>query len=197
MFPLIKARQIAETKVAEIYPFCEVVVIAGSIRREKYEVKDIEIVCIPKLVMKGGVDLFGADTTSKIVHPEFVDKIRSFGRIIKGHFPLRYMQIELKEKINLDLFMPQRLDFWRQVAIRTGSGDYSAKVIAAAWVRKGWCGTSQGLRLQSECEAKISNGKTTWKCIAEKPTLPPAWGSEKEFFDWLGVNFIHPKYRTV
>jgi DNA polymerase/3'-5' exonuclease PolX len=197
MFALSKARSIADKILGQLQPYCEVILIAGSIRREKMEVKDIEIVCVPKRVLKGGMDLFGEDTRTTVIHPDFTRTVQGLGEILKGRTDGRMMKIKLKEKIELDLFMPQPIDFWRQFAIRTGSSDYSAKVIAAAWVKNGWCGTSDGLRLQKECEPTIKDGKTTWKCVADKPTLPPVWESEKEFFQWLGVTYVHPKMRVI
>ena len=45
---LQQAQQIAERIKSELAPHCDRIEIAGSIRRKKPEVKDIEIVCIPK-----------------------------------------------------------------------------------------------------------------------------------------------------
>lgn len=42
------AKQIAEALIEELRPYCERISIAGSIRRGKQEVKDIEIVAVPK-----------------------------------------------------------------------------------------------------------------------------------------------------
>ena len=94
----------------------------------------------------------------------------------------------------LDLFMPESRDYYRQYAIRTGSADYSFKVLAAGWRRKGWCGTPDGLRRVRDCkEVK----KSVWKCINPQAELPPVWQSEHEFFDWIGVRWIKPSLRNV
>ena len=45
---LSEALPIAEKLKAELAPFCSRIEIAGSIRRKKPEVKDIEIVCVLK-----------------------------------------------------------------------------------------------------------------------------------------------------
>jgi len=52
---LEKARAIAEELKALLQPSCHRIEIAGSIRRQKPEVGDIELLCIPKLV--DGVNL--------------------------------------------------------------------------------------------------------------------------------------------
>jgi len=54
---LSEARLIAEDFLGGIDQYCKRAIIAGSVRREKPEVKDIEIVAEPQLMME--VDLFG------------------------------------------------------------------------------------------------------------------------------------------
>jgi len=200
MFTYKAALQIADAVMQKISPKCEVANKAGSLRREKQEVKDIEIVCVPKKIKVGSVDLFGTDDRKTVVSPEFTQVVNSLGKILKGKTDGRMMQIELHEKIFLDLFMPVPVDYWRQFAIRTGSKEYSHKIIANGWLKMGWCGTSNGLRLQHECDGKkTTDDKTIWtvKPGITNPVLPPVWSSEQEFFDWLNVPYIHPKRRTI
>jgi DNA polymerase/3'-5' exonuclease PolX len=204
MLPLSTAKKIAVETGNRLLPYCDRLNIAGSIRRAKYEVHDLEIVCQPKWVKTGQVDLFGVDSTEDVVHPEFAKIVASIGLVIKGKPDGRMMQIELANKhggmktVMLDLFMPQPHDYYRIYAIRTGSADYSAKVITHAWIRKGWRGTPDGLRLEEQCTGtKTTNDKTIWKCHVKDPELPPAWQSEQEFFDWLGIQYLPPNIRTV
>lgn len=184
---------VADNILRELSPYCDVINIAGSIRREKEECKDIEIVCLPK--GEPIKDLFG-DTDQIERDENFISIVKGLGKFIKGNPLGRYCQIELLGNpplINLDLFMPQKEDYYRQFAIRTGSSMYSSRVIAHAWSKKGWCGTEQGLRKRKECE----ENKGVWKVNTLKPTLPPVWQSEEEFFKWLGVSWIPPKERYV
>jgi DNA polymerase/3'-5' exonuclease PolX len=186
------AKEIADRIVALMAPYCGIINIAGSIRREKPDVKDIEIVALPYQVENESPNGFFTET---VIGPslELAGIIDDIGMVLKGQLTGRYMQIELNEGIKLDLFLPQSHDYYRQFAIRTGSADYSGKVIASKWVRNGWVGTSDGLRLATECEKKSSG----WKCLAEIPTLPPVWESEKAFFEWLGIGWVEPKFRNV
>lgn len=92
--------------------------------------------------------------------------------------------------------MPEENDYYRQYAIRTGSADYSFKVIASAWKKKGWCGSNEGLRKMNECvETKGPDGKSKWKCVSKNPELPPAWNTEADFFKWLHIPLINPTER--
>lgn len=198
IFPIEEAKKIADILMQKIAPTCEIALIAGSLRRQKLEIGDIEIVCVPKKQKIGNVDLWGNDTRKEIVSVDFVEVVNKLGKILKGSPHGRMMQVELPQRIVLDLFMPQPVDYWRIFAIRTGSRDYSQQTIAKGWLKRGWCGTADGLRLQSQCEAiKLLDGKTKWVCNVKNPTLPPVWGSEKEFFEWMGVQYLPPHVRYV
>jgi len=109
------------------------------------------------------------------------------------------MQIILAEGIALDLFMPVDKDYYRQYAIRTGSSQYVSLHIAHTWTRLGWCGTKNlGLRRQSDCNCRITpEGKNEWTCINPNGEVPPVWQSEEEFFAWLGIAYLQPRFREV
>ena len=185
------AKNIADNLVASLGPFCEKIFIAGSIRRQKPLVKDIEIVCLPKKIITAP-DLWGCGKYE--ITSGFRNAVRQASdKKVRGSIDGRLTNILLKSGIALDLFLPQHDDFYRQYAIRTGSGDYSRYIITGAWRKNGWCGTSSGLRRTRECE----RDGTTWVCCTQNPELPPVWQSEEEFFDWLGVKYVNPSERNV
>lgn len=194
---LIQAHEIAATIGKQLQPYTEKWHIAGSIRREKSEVKDIEILCQPRY-FDSQPDFFGGAAT-QVISQNYVEVVNSLGKIIKGKPTGRYMQIELPQRINLDLFMPEPDDYYRQYAVRTGSAEYAHKTIAAGWLKKGWCGSDKGLRRIADCREEIDplSNKRKWICINPHGERPPAWQSETEFFDWLGVTVIMPKLRTI
>jgi len=185
------AKAIADDLIQILQPSCEIINIAGSIRRQKALVKDIEIVCVPKKIFFQ-TELFGKGID--LVIPAFRKAIETVAeKTLKGNLEGRYMQIQLKNNIVLDLFLPQLNDYYRQYAIRTGSGDYSKNMIATGWRKKGWCGTNDGLRREKDCY----KSDATWKCYNPNPELPPVWQSEEEFFDWLGIKWINPSERNA
>jgi DNA polymerase/3'-5' exonuclease PolX len=178
-------------------PHCTKIDIAGSIRREKAEVKDIEIVCLPRV--ETAKDLFGAEeVVGRSTY--FTYAVFSIAKFIHKGVPAgKYMQIETHQGIMLDLFMASDFDYYRTLAIRTGSAEYAAVIIAAGWRKIGWCGSDKGLRKISDCiEVKDDQGKhKSWKCINPTAELPPHWNSEDEFFSWINVPYRSPKNREI
>ena len=126
-FELAKALIIAEKIKAELKPFCERIEIAGSIRRKKEFVKDIEIVCIAKPF---DVGLFESGVAIVINKWEKV----------KGELPGKYTQRILPEGIKLDLFFATKENWGLIYAIRTGSAEFSHRTLAVNWVKKGYKG---------------------------------------------------------
>lgn len=182
-------------------PFCVRLHVAGSVRRLRPEIGDIEIVCEPRRVQEQ-TDLFGGGPM--MIEKGFTEGLMMITEeIIKGDINGRMMQIRTNSRlcpgIKLDLFMPSPDDYYRILAIRTGSAEYAHHVIAAAWKRKGWTGVKDlGLRLMKECVSTTDNaGKVHYKPNPEitSPTLPPVWKSEGELFTWLGLSYIDPEQR--
>lgn len=132
------ARIIAERLVEEFRPFCDRIEIAGSIRRGvANEVKDIEIVCIPKMVFEGS--LFDAMMTGAYRDPQFCAAVRKYQKV-KGEPTGKYTQRIIpadvkdatgevnplfKQEIKLDLFMCEPSNWGWIFLVRTGSADFS------------------------------------------------------------------------
>ncbi len=122
---LEKAKKIAEEIRAQLLPFCDRAEIAGSIRREAPEVKDIEIVAIP---MPYQVGLFESGIAPVVNKWEKV----------KGELPCKYTQRILPQGIKLDLFFADPGNWGLIFAIRTGSAKFSHKTLAVRWVKRGY-----------------------------------------------------------
>lgn len=190
---LQKAVSIANGIIEKLMPVCSIINIAGSCRREKPEVKDIELVCLPKMNKVAYGDMFDPKTMD-VTDEKFGRIVLSLGKIIKGKYDGKMMQIELTEGIMLDLFLPDDFDYYRQYAIRTGSAEYSFKTIATGWRKIGWCGSNQGLRKVTDCEF---TDKRKWVCTNSNAEKPPVWKSEEEFFEWIQVKWIKPSLRNI
>ena len=173
-----EALNIAKPLYDKLKEVSSVIFVAGSLRRLKADVGDIEIVA--SIPMEKRTAMY------KILEQSCTH--------VKGMGKGRNMQWQDKRTgIIIDLFLPVENDFYRVLAIRTGSAEYTKRLIAGGWVKKGWVGTDEGLRLRTECAKKGNK----WICIVQNPTLPPVWKSEKEFFQWLDVRWTEPKERGL
>ena len=165
-YPYDVAHAIALEVLQLLTPHCIRCEIAGSIRREKPEVKDIEIVAIPKPYQTG---LF-QDGIAEVVNKwQKVKGEMQYGKT-------KYTQRILPEGIKLDLFFADKENWGLILAIRTGSADYSHKVLANGWVKRGY--KSEG--------GYLTQGGKTYNVL-----------EEKDLFDRIGLAYIEPKHRTL
>lgn len=191
------ARHLAIDCCERLKPFCEVINIVGSLRRRLPEISDIDIMCVPRHIESAVHDLFGKIVHIKKISVGFSNAIQSLGTITKGKPDGHYMSLKING-YKVDIFMPAPADYWRQYCIRTGSAEYVRYNIAAAWAKKGWCGTDQGLRRIYDCREIASVlEKKKWEVVNPNGEQPPAWESEEQFFEWLGIKWIHPRFRTI
>ena len=165
-YPYTEALKIASAVVEQLRPHCTRIEIAGSIRRKKPEVKDIEIVAIPQPYTTG---LFESGLAKVVNQWKKVKGEMEYGKT-------KYTQRILPEGIKLDLFLAEE-DNWGSIfAIRTGSADYSHKVLAKGWVRQGF--KSEGGYLFRDNERHE---------IRE----------ERDLFNMIGVPYIEPEMREL
>lgn len=165
-----EAKQIADKYLKLLKPFCEKIEIAGSIRRKKTVVGDVEIVVIPQKIKKA-VGFFDYEM---VVHPSFVAIINSLKKV-KGEPTGKYTQRILPEGIVLDLFIASPENWGLIFAIRTGSANFSHKVLATSWVKKGF---------------KSING------MLHKNNIPFTIKEEIDLFKLLDLDYIEPNLRN-
>lgn len=137
--------------------YCSRIEIAGSLRRKKSKVKDIEIVAIPNDRFQLGL---------------IVNKWKK----IRGDVGGKYLQRELPEGINLDLFFATEKNWGHIFAIRTGSAEYSHKVLAIGWVKAGY---------------RSKDG------ILHKDDKPIEVREEIDLFKLIGLEYVKPENREV
>lgn len=170
------ARLIAVSLVDTLRPYCEKIEIAGSIRRGKADVKDIEIVAEPMLVRP--LNLFGDPGPWKSRLVDFLDrKDDQFASPIKGD--QKYRQYELPQEIKLDLFMVTPPAQWGVIyAIRTGPAEYSRWLVTRR---------RSGGALPSYLQVRDGG---VWRGQELIPTP-----TERSFFQLLGLDYIRPENR--
>jgi DNA polymerase/3'-5' exonuclease PolX len=179
------ARKTAEVLRDSLAPYCARVEIAGSIRRGKPEVKDVELVCVPKWEPSELTDLFG--------EPELLNRAlvwafdeEAFGRVqwikpgtseVIPWEPKRdgkYWRGLLPNGLKLDLFIAQPGNFGAIFLIRTGSAEFSQAIVTHA------------KRIGKPC-------REGWFTSDDAPHATP---EESDVFDLLGLEYLSPEART-
>jgi DNA polymerase (family 10) len=118
---LENAKSITNKFVSEIKEFCEKIEIAGSIRRKKLEVNDIDIVLIPKL------------------RDYLTQKIRSISKVeIQGKKLIRTEY----SGVQVDIYFATKETWGILLLVRTGSKEHNIKLCQHA--------INKGMKLSSE-----------------------------------------------
>ena len=131
---LEKAKVIADTVVKALEPYCERIVVAGSIRRQKPVVNDIDIVLIPR-------DRWGLDTA-----------------LVKmGKYKMSGMKITRVEmdSIALDVYFASEETWATLLLIRTGSVESNMRLATLA-KKRGWHLKANGEGLLNERGERIA-----------------------------------------
>lgn len=173
--PLKQAQSLADKIIAAIAPGCQRAEIAGSLRRCKSEVGDIEIVCIPRPAF----DLFGEEVGS--VLDMVLANLVNEGRLIRGDKNgVRYKTflIPTVPDLKLDLFITS-LECWGvNLTIRTGPAEFSQRLVTQK---------DKGGLLPSDLNV---SGARVWRG-AEALDTP----DERALFDLIGLDWIEPRER--
>jgi DNA polymerase/3'-5' exonuclease PolX len=169
--PYAQAFHIAQGFVEIIRPYCERVEIAGSLRRKKETIGDIEVVCTPKY-SEPGLDLFGQPVQGQSLFEEYAG---TFHLLKNGP---HYKQIQLAS-ILVDLFITTPEQWGVIYTIRTGSSDFSHWLVTSRQQGGGCPGWM-----------KVKDGRVidTKGHIYETP-------EEKDVFNALQIPWLEPERR--
>lgn len=118
--PYADALALAENLLARLKPGCDRIIIAGSLRRKKREIGDIEIVAQPSLTP--ALDLFG-EPVAGLEHSGLDERLAALQPAYTKNGP-KYKQF-IYGGASVDLFIASQ-ETWGCVAtIRTGSADFT------------------------------------------------------------------------
>lgn len=170
-FPIKTALPIALSIKERLESCCDRVMIAGSIRRERKEVGDIEILCIPKKVLLQ-TGLFGGTYEND---PSFVRVVDSFEKIKGNAASGSYMQRIHPSGIKIDFFTGTAESWGWQSIVRTGPADFSHRM-AIELNHRG-----------------MTSEKFAIHRISDKKFIPCEM--EQDFFKLIGMQFILPMAR--
>jgi DNA polymerase/3'-5' exonuclease PolX len=174
----------AEEIVECLAPHCERIEIAGSLRRGRTEVNDIEILYVPKIRREADLrDLF--KTIEVDCANEFLDGLLRSKLVSKranknGVFAWgqkNKLGIHLPSGIAVDFFSTDEEKWWVALVIRTGGKDTNLKLTTGAQAR--------GRSLNAYgCGVTNSDGSITRAM------------SEHDVFELCGVAYLEPEARA-
>ena len=186
------AQRIAAALLADLKPYCERIEIAGSIRREKSEVKDIELCAIPY-----PMDLELFDNRESLYH--HVTKHYSIlkpGRrtLAPGviHPDGKYWRLAIKNSTVtrpvIDLFLCTPETWGMIYLIRTGSAGFVKAFMS--YLHKQHLMSHHG-RLR---QAAFDSERLRWMPVTERPPFPTP--QEEDVLRLAKAPYFQPRYRT-
>lgn len=175
-----RALNLAMNYVEFMRPYCERIEIAGSLRRLKPEVHDIDLVCIPKAETVQA-DLFGNRTEEIIPLHSILHDLQKSGDLVKIKGKTRYFQFSISGVgLNLELYCVLPPAQWGVIyTIRTGPAEFGHWLVTPR---------NQGGALPSH--SRVING-AVWR----NHQTPIPMSEEQDFLNYLGLGWIQPKDR--
>lgn len=188
------AREAAEALVETLWPACERIEIAGSIRRRKAEVKDIEIVTAPKISrVAARASLFSTEYVTQNQLDRMLECWIKEGiieyRLDKNRRPCwgqAYKRLALPDGIALDLFSVVNKAQWGLILmIRTGSGVGL----------DGRSATGFGPAMLARWKQVSGGGKSVGGCLYQPDGTPVPTPEEESVFEVCRVKWVPPEQR--
>jgi DNA polymerase/3'-5' exonuclease PolX len=187
--PLVAAQEVATELRGMLAPACTRIAIAGSIRREKETVSDIELVAVPLIEEADGGDLWGTpveldrlnDLVAKLMEvrllqPRAVESHRADGSVTTGERMGSAYKALVYRDMPVDLFIVRSPAQWGVIfTIRTGPAEWSH-------------------RLVTDCQKYLRRvaGGQVWRAGQLVPCP-----EEEDFFRTVGQPWVEPRERSA
>lgn len=183
--PLERAQKIADALMRRIGEACSRIAVAGSIRREKAVIGDLELVAIPL----DDTDLFGQPIASRL-EPHLAALVAEglLDPPLKNGAKYKQFPVRAHRGLLLDLFLVTAETWGYHWAIRTGPAIFSKALVTNRCHR--------GL-LPDDCKVDQSR---VWRRIPEAGGVPGRWElldtpEELDFLTLCGA-VVHPRQRN-
>jgi len=175
--PLQQAQEEAQRIIELLSPDCERIEVAGSIRRKKPQVGDIELVAIPKMTIAVPTVPTLFPPTDQVSALDQFDYSR-IGVLVKGGS--KFKQVELHTGQHLDLFIVTPPAQWGVIfTLRTGDENFSHLAVT----KKRFGGLLP------------SNLRVSGGAVLKDDILIPT-PEEADFLRILGLEGLSPEART-
>lgn len=188
--PLDVARRAAERLVTTLAPACARIEIAGSIRRGKPEVGDIELVAIPSVMEATQLDLFGAaraverrnlldEALERLIEMRAIRRTPPDGaRPAWGEHYKKMWIAAGGQVVQVDLFLAQEENWGAIYTIRTGPAAFSQALVT---------------HLKLRTPYRQQDGALIIEATGELVPVP----EEADYFRLAGAPYIEPEERSA
>lgn len=135
-FLLEDADRVAADLVAQLAPSCARIAVAGSVRRRKPAVGDIELLAVP--LIDRMADLFGQPTGQQYSHLDAkLEELRAGGTLalrlnihgLRTYGPLNKLMLHVPSGIPVDLFAATPENWGMALLVRTGPAAFNVLVM--------------------------------------------------------------------
>lgn len=170
-FPAEYMRDIASRIMWELSPHCQRIEIVGSLRRNRSEVSDVDLLCIPK-TEPGGIF-----NDEPIRIREFVETIDHYQKV-KGDAEIgKYCaRIDNETGVPIEIYICNRRNWGLMKLIRTGGKYFSKHIIGTQLKKYGYYSHGGYVRL-------VQDG-----------SIYPL-STEEELFGLIDMEYVRPEYR--
>jgi DNA polymerase/3'-5' exonuclease PolX len=182
-YPLATARQRAECLLKMLAPVCERIEIVGSIRRQRPDVGDVELLLVPReeMIRDGLFDQKRIDLADIRVE-QLLKRGVLEKRLNTAGFPTwgkqNKLAVHVWSGIPVDIFATTAAGWFRSLVIRTGPKELNITLIKSA--------AKSGVRIHAYGDCGCEDMRTG---------KPIPVNSEREFFEICGVPYLEPHER--
>jgi len=143
-FPNAVGMSVARELCAALRPACERLIVAGSLRRRRPTIGDVEVLYIPKLEWcRDPGDFFASGQVNRA--DQVLDDLERRGILARRqnvngsqiYGPNNKLMIHLATGLPVDLFAATEANWWNYLVCRTGPAESNIRIAAAAKAR-GW-----------------------------------------------------------
>ena len=211
--PFQIAHRIAKALVAEFSSVCERIEIAGSLRRLKDKVHDIELVCIPRyreekegqqgLFDEGVVEINEVWEKAEELIPTRLLPLKPGSEARAGHLEVdtawrekrlrgsKYFRFWLpRRQVKVDMFLATPQTWGPILVLRTGSADFNRGLVAPSGSQRGRFHEGRIHHFQPASPHTFSNSGA--------PLGPPLdTPEEKDVFEALELDWVEPRNRRT
>lgn len=134
--PKLRAYHVADELRERLWPACERLEIAGSLRRNRAEVGDLELIAVPRVIEESGGDLWGTPQRVSLLGRKVTELIEDGIVDLDPTDPKRgerYMKlVHVASRLQIDLFVVRPESFGLAWIVRTGPASYSQWLVSEA-----------------------------------------------------------------